>query len=359
MMKKQFSTIAIQVLLSFLLVGCTSGVPPTSDPLRVLTPSPTPVQSVSVITFPTSTMTFPDGNSILQEWDFDQEGLIVYDAFITNYGRHLVAAFDNPTLMVHNFETGQEQIFRSPVDFAFLDLVDGISSNPAGVVVVEYSLNESGDVTLWQISEDGESRVTAKLIETEYFLTAMEISPDGKTLALGYNNGEIRLFQTSDGTPICTIQAHHDFVMSLAFSWDSHYLLSDSCCFDPFTHVFDASDGSKVVTLAEESYEPGRISFSPDNQFVAVTSYDGTHIHSTASWKDLGFVIPTFEGKFACDSQGLIAVAEGAVNIYSMTGGDIIQTSGAWDFHCLFNGQTITIDVDTQDNSVTLHVVED
>ena len=370
MVKKQFPIIAIQALLLFVLIGCASSVVPASIPPQVSVPSSTPFHSAfeisptlfSEIASPTPARNFPDENSTLQEWDFGREGLTVGDAFITNYGRHLVVAFDNPRLMVHNFETGQSQIFRSPVDFAFLDLVDGISSSPDGVLVVEYSPNESGDVTLWQISEEEESRAVANIIEAEYFVTAMEISPDGETLALGYNNGEIRLFRTSDGALTYTIQAHGDFVMSLAFSWDSRYLLSDSWSFDPFTYVFSVSDGSKIATLSTESYEPGRISFSPDNQLAAVTSFDGTHIYSTSNWADLGFIIPTFEGKFTCDSKRLLAVADGHANIYSGTNGDVIktmETDSIIPYYCLYDGRAITINVDAQNTTITLNVVED
>lgn len=180
-------------------------------------------------------------------------------------------------------------------------------------------------------------------------------------LALGYNDGEIRLFRTIDGIQTCAIQAHNDFVMSLAFSWDDRYLLSDSWSFDPFTDVFRTSDGLKITTLATESYEPGRISFSPNSQLAAVTSYDGTHIYSTNNWTDLGVVIPTFEGKFTCDSMGLIAISEDRANVFSVTTGGIIQTIDAAStvpVHCLYDGQTIAIDIDQQNNVVTLLSVE-
>lgn len=373
MKKQQTPTITIQALLAFILIGCAlsyvTDTAPTSDLSQISTPIyqdthpalelSTP--AFSVVDTSTPAQALPEGDSVLRTWDFGEEGLTIgsaFDsAFVTKYGRHLVVAFDNPTLMVYNFETDVAQVFESQVDFAFLDFMDGISSNSTGILVAEYLPNESGNVTLWQISNEGESRVAANITEPEYFVTALAISPDGETLALGYNNGEIRLFRTGDGIQTYAIQAHKDFVMSLAFSWDGQYLLSDSWSFDPFTYVFRVNDGSKIATLATESYEPGRISFSPDSQLAAAASYDGTHIFSTDDWTDRGFVIPTFEGKFTCDSQGLIATAEDQVNVYSVTTGKVIQTidiAEAVPFHCLFNGQKAAIEVDHQNNIVTL-----
>jgi len=372
MKNQRILTIAIQALLPFLLVGCApsytshatspSGLSESSTPTHQITQleSSTPTTLLPSATPPTRDL--PNADSILHTWDFGEKNLAFDSVFITKYGRHLVVAFfDDSMLMVYNFETGEDVVFRSPVDFAFLDFTNGISSSPEGILVAEYWPNESGDVTLWQVSREGENRAVANITEAEYFITALAISPNGKTLALGYNNGEIRLFRAGDGSKIHAVQAHNDFVMSLAFSWDSRYLLSDSCCFDPFTYVFRVSDGSKIATLATESYEPGRISFSPDNQLAAVTSYDGTHIFSTGNWSDIGFVIPTFEGKFTCDSQGLIAAAEDQANVYSVTTGKVVQTidtANSPPRDCLYNGLSVVVNTDYENNIVTLFSVE-
>jgi len=321
-----------------------------------LTTQPTPVSLAS----PTMDI-LPEGASILKTWDFGGQGLQVDSAVITKYGRHLVVSFTSGQLMVHNFESGSEQIFGSPVEFNFLQFVDGISSNKAGVLVADYSLNQSGIVSLWQVSPEGESRLAARIADPDYYLTDLAISPDGETLALGYNNGEIRLFRTDDGLLLNVIPAHADFVMSLEFSWDNRYLLSDSFSFDPYTHVFRVSDGAKLATLATRSYEPGRISFSPDSRLAAVTSFDGTRIFSTGSWSSLGILIPTFEGIFTCDSQGLIAFTDGREEMFSLSTGELIQArevGSTLPVSCLFDGRTVSISVDPLNNTVTLLLLE-
>ena len=324
--------------------------------------TPMPAAASTLLPLPSPFLpTVPEDVSELKTWKFSEAGLLVDSAVITKYGRHLVVSFTDGRLMVHNLQTGKEQFFKSSVEFSFLQLVDGISSNQAGILVADYLLNEGGNVTLWQVSPDGESRSVANIVEPDYFLTALAISPDGETLALGYNNGEIRLFRTSDGAQTHAIPTHKDFVMSLEFSWDDRYLLSDSFSFDPFTYVIRLNDGVKVATLATESYEPGRISFSPDSRFAAVTSFDGTHMFSTDDWLDKGFVMPTFDGKFTCDSRGVIAFTDGREEMYSVSTGELIQSrdvDSTLPVSCLFDGRTVSISVDLPNNTVTLLLLE-
>ncbi len=303
----------------------------------------------------------PGKFSLLQAWDFNNKGLVVDSAFITKYGRHLVISFTDGSLLVHSFYTGLEQVFKSPVRFNFVQFVDGLSSNSAGILVAEYSPNVNGNVTLWQVPPAGESRVSAVITEPDLYLTDLAISPGGETLAVGYSNGEIRLFKTEDGSLMYAIPAHHDFIMALEFSWDNRFLMSDSFSLDPFTHVFRVTNGEKLATLATSSFEPGRISFSPDSQLAAVASVDGTHLFDTNTWTDRGFVIPTTDGIFTCDSRGVIVFGGEGAQIYSVDTGQVVSSREQGDaprINCLFDGRTVSLNVDLPKNTVTLQLLE-
>lgn len=303
----------------------------------------------------------PEKATVLQTWDFNNKGLVVDSAFITKYGRNLVISFSDGSLLVHSFYTGMEQVFKSPVRFNFVQFVDGLSSNSAGILVAEYSPNVNGNVTLWQVPPAGGSRVSAVITEPDLFLTDLAISPGGETLAVGYNNGEIRLFKTEDGSLMYAIPAHHDFVMALEFSWDNRFLMSDSFSLDPFTRVFRVTNGEKLATLSTESFEPGRISFSPDSRLAAVTSGDGTRLFDTGSWIDLGFRFPTIDGIFTCDSQGLIAFSGEGAQVYSVKTGQVVRSREPGEaslINCLFDGRTVLLSVDLPNNTVTVKLLE-
>jgi WD40 repeat protein len=229
-------------------------------------------------------------------------------------------------------------------------------------MIADYPWQEIGDITLWQVIPGEEAEVVATISETDAWLTDLAFSPDGKTLAVGFNVGEIRLYRTSDGTRLLTIKAFHDFVMSLAYSRDGRYIIADSTSFDSNSYIFNAENGSKVATLSTESWEPGQVSFSPDGTLAAATASDGTHIFTTSNWQATGVVIGgVWNGTFTCDSQGFMEGMGDQVSLYSLTSGqkiDTIEIPEPGSLYCLADGRMVILDWFVRSNLVQVKLAE-
>ena len=105
-------------------------------------------------------------------------------------------------------------------------------------------------------------------------ILSVAFSPDGKLLATGDSNGEIRLWQVADGKQVLTCKGHTNWVVSLAFNSDGSTLASGSS--DCTVRLWDVSTGRCLYTLREHSHEVWSVTFSPDGDTLASGSDDCT-----------------------------------------------------------------------------------
>lgn len=320
-----------------------------------LTPTP-PVPSPTITIQPTLRPTLEPA-SIVLSLDYGGQEQRFERAFVAPYGKALVVFLDDGQMQVILLEKGEAATFRLP--FA-LPSENAISVQLEQVLIAEYDAEENVEITLWQATPGEEAKALVTISETDAFITSLAFSPDGKTLAVGVNLGQIRLYRTQDGARLRVIQAFHDFVTSLAFSPDGRYLIVDSFSFDANTYVFETGNGAKVATVSTESWEPGRVSFSPDGRLAAVTASDGTHIVATANWQATGATIPgVWEGAFTCDSQGFMLGTGNQTYIYSLANGLQTGTLDEGPIYCLSNGRTAAIHLDYDNNMLTLLDITD
>ncbi|MEC4886990.1 MAG: NB-ARC domain-containing protein, partial [Scytonema sp. PMC 1070.18] len=116
----------------------------------------------------------------------------------------------------------------------------------------------------------------AKSVFAETFggVLSVAFSPDGKILALGDTNGEIRLYQVSDWKQLLSCKGHTNWVVSLAFSPDGRTFASSSI--DYAVKLWDASTGECLQSLQGHKSEVWSVAFSPDSYTLASGSDDCT-----------------------------------------------------------------------------------
>ncbi|MBE9017617.1 hypothetical protein IQ272_16005 [Chroococcidiopsidales cyanobacterium LEGE 13417] len=130
------------------------------------------------------------------------------------------------------------------------------------------------NVKLHDVNFQNADLAKSSFAETFGGVMSVAFSPDGKLLAMGDTNGEIRLYQLADGQPILTCKAHTNWVTSLAFSPDGSMLASSST--DYAVKLWDVATGQCLHNLQGHNNEVWSVVFNPDGQTLASGSDDHT-----------------------------------------------------------------------------------
>ncbi|MDZ7967417.1 MAG: NB-ARC domain-containing protein [Nostoc sp. DedSLP03] len=110
--------------------------------------------------------------------------------------------------------------------------------------------------------------------ETIGGIHSVAFSPDGKFLATGDTNNEIRLYQVVDGKQLLTCKGHKGWIWPVTFSPDGCVLASGSD--DQTVKLWDTSSGQCLATLEGHSGGIWSVSFSSDGNILASSSEDTT-----------------------------------------------------------------------------------
>jgi uncharacterized protein with WD repeat len=135
--------------------------------------------------------------------------------------------------------------------------------SPDGTLLVAAGLRS---LTIWS-RETGQFK--PKFEKDGQTCRCLAFSPDGRTLALGGDDGSIRLWDASSGNERAVIRAHGDVVRSLAFSPDGKRLVSSGQ--DGQIILWDAVQEKCIRPLNYPGYNPVHIvAFAPDGRTIAV-----------------------------------------------------------------------------------------
>jgi WD40 repeat protein len=99
-------------------------------------------------------------------------------------------------------------------------------------------------------------------------------SPDGEFIAIGDDNGEIRLFFAANGQPGFRCVGHSDVVSAVAFSPQGNLIASAS--YDNTVRLWDSRDGRCINIFVGHRGWVYALAFSADGKTLATVSEDGT-----------------------------------------------------------------------------------
>ncbi|WP_284270007.1 NACHT and WD40 repeat domain-containing protein, partial [Mycoavidus cysteinexigens] len=111
-------------------------------------------------------------------------------------------------------------------------------------------------------------------LEEESEVNSCAYSPDGKTCAIGLNNGKIRVYATSNWEKIHTLQGHTDSVLSVVYSPSGAQIASGSL--DKTVRLWDAESGAPGHTLQGHTHWVTSVVYSPSGAQIASGSRDNT-----------------------------------------------------------------------------------
>ncbi|MEH2067005.1 MAG: NB-ARC domain-containing protein [Nostoc sp.] len=158
----------------------------------------------------------------------------------------------------------------------FTETLGGIFSvafNPNGKLLATGDTNN--EIRLYQVV-DGQQMLTCRG-HTGWIRSVM-FSPDGGIIASGSDDQTVRLWNVSTGQCVANLQGHSSGIQSIAFSTNGHILASSSE--DKTVKFWDVDTGLCFKTLSVDDYSVWSIAFSPDGHTV-VTGNDN---HTLNLW---------------------------------------------------------------------------
>jgi WD40 repeat protein len=160
------------------------------------------------------------------------------------------------------------------------------------------------------------------------FVQCLQVSPDGRSLAVGVLCDDTYLFDLTTGVQLRRLPAKNDTVGAgvLAFSPDSRLLAIGGG--EGIVHCFDALTGQELRTLEGAPTAPTSVAFSPDRRFVLCAGLAYLRQDGIFLWDlERGALVRNFPGvdgpaAFSTDGTNILSV--GGLNnilIFDAAGG--------------------------------------
>jgi len=201
-------------------------------------------------------------------------------------GKRVFVGCPNKGVLVGDIETGR--IFRMPTpDKA---PISHVAISPDNRLVATSDWSES--VILWAFAPGEDPRRLATLTDKRLSAWSVAFSPDGRRLALGMSNGEIRLWDIEHNKQVGVLKGHKQPVWELGFSPDDDSLVSVSPdelriwrVTAPSTNIVELSSADGVAVPHSEgiALPPGTLKarLAPGAGFLCTADPGGIRIFDT------------------------------------------------------------------------------
>ena len=160
---------------------------------------------------------------------------------------------------------------------------------------------------------------------------SLSFSPDGKTLASGHSDGNIRFWSVDTGELLQTVAAHVSGIEKISFHPDGKTLAS-SGRLDGTIQIWDVNTGELLHTLTGHTGWIYNFSFSPDGKTLASASHDETiRIWNATTGEHLqtltGHTGTVYSVSFHPNGRTIASVSEDAtLRIWNATTGAFLHT---------------------------------
>ncbi len=134
------------------------------------------------------------------------------------------------------------------------------------------------------------------LVEEQAALWCVAFSPDDSVLAVGSEDGSVKLIDSASGSELHTLIGHSGPVYSVAFSLDGKSLATGSK--DSTVKLWDTAKGIELKTLDGHSDAVYSLAFSPDGTMLASGSAD----RSVGVW----YLLVDFERRSMSGHAGIV-----------------------------------------------------
>lgn len=173
-----------------------------------------------------------------------------------------------------------------------------------------------GEAQLWKVSDGSVARTFTGHADSLY---AAALSPNGKLLATGSYDQQIKLWDTATGKEVRSLVGHNGAVFDLAFSPNGKMLASASA--DRTVKLWEVLTGARLETLGQSLKETYTVAFSPDGNRIVAGGVDNRirvwQLSDTAKegtnplvWTRFAHESPIIKLAFARDGNTLVSAAE-------------------------------------------------
>jgi WD40 repeat protein len=143
-----------------------------------------------------------------------------------------------------------------------------VEFSPDASLLVSGSVDST--VKVWKI-ENEQAHLNLK---NPSGVTNLDISNNGKYVAVTGYDGKIRIWEMSNGTLVKTLAGHNGTSWSIAFSPDDKWIVSGGE--DNMVRLWDVQTGELLRTMKGHTLNIWSVKFSPDSKKIISTGFDKT-----------------------------------------------------------------------------------